>query len=574
MDLRTILPHLAGVRITRIEPLPDELILDVVTRATGARCPVCHRRSRRRHGHYTRTVADHPIGGRRLTVHLQVRRFRCRTPACQRRTFAAPVPTLVARYARRSVPLQQLVQEFGLHQGGRPGARAAARQGIAVSRSTLLRLVRCLPEPVITTPRLLGVDDFAFRRGHRYGTLLIDLATHQPVDVLPDRRAASLAAWLRAHGQPEVICRDRAGAYADGARQGAPTAVQVADRWHLLQNATGALTRVLARHRAALRAAAAAAGTDPSAPPPPDPPVAVGAAPAAHPEPVVPPSGPPPPAPLPDATAVAPIPDPPATADAGRQARYDAIIALHTQGWSISAISRHLALTRLTVRTYLRAGTCPERAPHPTTLGPLSPHAAYLRERWTAGCCEAATLWRELQARGFRGSARTVRRHVQAWRPPPEPAALPSGPPRGGPTAPPSTPPSGDQLSPRQAAWLLLRPSADLTPREQAARARLEEHPVIQAAQAVVGAFRRVVREQDEAALAPWLAQAQASGSVELREFGAGIGRDQAAVAAALRLPYSSGPVEGQVTRVKLVKRAGYGRATFEVLRKRILLAR
>jgi hypothetical protein len=135
-------------------------------------------------------------------------------------------------------------------------------------------------------------------------------------------------------------------------------------------------------------------------------------------------------------------------------------------------------------------------------------------------------------------------------------------------------PPSGGPLSPRQAAWLLLRPSADLTPREQAARARLEEHPVIQAAQAVVGAFRRVVREQDEAALAPWLAQAQASGSVELREFGAGIGRDQAAVAAALRLPYSSGPVEGQVTRVKLVKRAGYGRATFEVLRKRILLAR
>jgi transposase len=211
---------------------------------------------------------------------------------------------------------------------------------------------------------------------------------------------------------------------------------------------------------------------------------------------------------------------------------------------------------------------------HPTTLGPLSPHAAYLRERWAAGCCEAATLWRELRARGFRGSARTVRRHVQAWRPPSGPAALPSGPPQGGTTAPSSAPLSGDQLSPRQAAWLLLRPSADLTPLEQTARARLEEHPVIQAAQTVVGTFRRVVRDQDEAALAPWLEQAKASGSVEVREFGAGIGRDQAAVAAALRLPYSSGPVEGQVTRVKLVKRAGYGRATFDVLRKRILLAR
>jgi transposase len=530
---------LAGLRLVRAEVFPDELILEVVPRAAGACCPACRVRSRHLHSRSTRTVADQSLGGRRVTLHLQGRRFRCRQPTCHRQTFAEQRPALVGRSARRSVPLQALVQDLGLTLGGRPGARFAARRAVAVSRHTLLRTVRALPEPPVVAPAVLGVDDFARRRGQRDGTILVDLAARRVIDVWPERTAEALATWLRERGQPQIICRDRGGDDASGARQGAPDAVQVADRFHLVRNAVETLERVLARHPAALRAAVTAAEA----------PAGDGAA---------------PPAP----TAVPATPDP---RRERRLARYAQVVALRRAGRTLAAIGEATGLSRPTVRTYANAATFPERAARRTRLSAGTPHGAALQAHGSAGCRDATVLWAALRARGFTGSLRMVQRVVAHWRV--EPSRRGRAAKRFGVTPRPA-PPRPRPPSPRQATWLLLRPADGLEPAQRALRDRLlAVAPEGEAALTLVTDFRRMLRERDHAALDGWLQAAAASPVRELRGFVAGLRRDRSAVEAALAYAWSSGQVEGQVTRTKLVKRQMYGRAKFDLLRTRVLLA-
>ncbi len=548
------LPHLAGLRVEQVVTADGAVRVDLHRTARTGRCPGCRRPSRRVHSSYVRRITDLPIAGRAVVLRLRVRRFRCSVSTCSRRIFAEQVPGLAARRARRSTPLLAALREVGFALGGRPGSRLASRLQLPASRSTLLRLVRGAPQAPATSPRVLGVDDWAWRRGQRYGSILVDLERRRPVELLSDRTAESLATWLREHPGIDVISRDRAGAYADGARQGAPDAVQVADRFHLLANAGELLERVLGSRRAALRQAAAAVDRAISQSRPPE---------------------------DEDATA-SPLPSGRVRARerqrewrAQRLARYDAVVALHQQGHSHAAIGRQTGLGRKTVRRYLRAGAFPERAAPPSRPTMLAPYESYLRTRWTEGCHNAQQLWREIRSQGFSGQAANVRRHLARWRPE---AGRPGRPVRqdradDAPPTPPTRQPT-PVPSPRQARWLLLRATETLTSEERAYRtALLDAEPTVREAQQLAADFWALVRTRDAPGLIAWLERADASSVPEVRSFAAGLRRDRAAVDAALTLVWSNGQTEGQINRPKILKRQMYGRAKLDLLEKRFLYA-
>jgi transposase len=226
---------------------------------TSAICPLCNQPSARRHSTYCRRLADLPWQGRTVELHLRVSRFRCATASCPRRIFAEPVPAAAAPRKRRTIRLAEIQRGIALARGGEGGCRLTSLLGMPVSGDTLLRLIRAVPIQEAPAPRVVGIDDWAWRRGRRYGTIIVDLEReNRPVDLLPDRQAETVAAWLKAHPGVQIAVRDRAGAYAEGVRAGAPEAIQVADRWHLLRNLGDALAGILDHHHRAISAAAKA----------------------------------------------------------------------------------------------------------------------------------------------------------------------------------------------------------------------------------------------------------------------------------------------------------------------------
>src|SRR5215472_14215025 len=337
--LDDLLPHLRGLLIGPVRCTAAGVVLEARSRLAGAACRACGTWSSRVHSGYVRGVQDGPLGGRPVLIRLGVRRFFCGNPACPMTTFAEQVDGLTARYRRRTLPLLALLAQVGLALAGRAGARLAAALGIGVHRSTLLALVAALPEPeMAAAPQILGVDDFALRRGRVYGTVLIDITTGKAIDMLPDRETATFAAWLAARPGAQVICRDRAGGYAEGARAGAPDAIQVADRWHLWHNLAGYAEKTVVAHRGCLTEPSPGAGAPGDAPAGPQPP---GAAPAAR--------------------AALPSAEPDGLRDAcGRERRlvtrtrerHAAIWELLAAGHSQRAISRTLGLDHKTVERF------------------------------------------------------------------------------------------------------------------------------------------------------------------------------------------------------------------------------
>ena len=460
-------------------------------RAGQAACPACGIVSRRVHSRYQRTLADTASSGREVAIRLQARRFSCGNGACAKKTFAEQVPGLTARYDRRTCGLDVVLQAVAVALGGRAGARLTGRLACAVSRSTLIRLIRAAPDPDTGTPLILGVDDFALRKGHVYGTVLIDIETRRPVDVLPERSAESLRAWLEAHPGTEIICRDRGGCYAEGAAAGAPLATQVADRWHLWHNLAEAVERAVARHRSCLREPAAGPESRPA---------------AGH---------------------AAPAPE---TGLAARtRTRHAEVHAALDRGLTITEISRTLNLERKTVRRYATASTADELTGDArlTRPGLLAPHQDYLRQRWDEGIRSTERLHAELRERGYRGSLRTLRRLTALLR---QDTAAP---------APPAAPPA------RKAASWILTPPGRLTGADRAALAQItSRYEELRLTRDLVREFADMLCHRHGENLSAWADRAEASPVSELRGFSKGLRRDWAAVTAGLTLPYNSGAVE------------------------------
>jgi transposase len=532
----------------------EQLTVHLAITAPTAACPVCGSDARRVRSRYTRRLDDLPCLGRRVRLRVAIRRFVCPTSGCPRRIFAERLLGFAAPRARTTDRLRQTQTDIGSSLGGEAGSRLAARMGMATSPDTLLRRVKRLKNEPSEPPRVVGIDDWAWRKGQRYGTIVVDLERGEVIDLLPDRDAATVAAWLKAHPGVEVVSRDRSAAYAQAATEGASQAGQVADRWHLLTNLREAVERVLQRHSAAINAALKAL----QAPPGPDRDAT---------------------APQTDAVVLAPEPSPPEppvepvpesprlqARRARRQElveRFDRVHELHERGYPAARIARELGLSRRSVFRYLRRETCPAWDLRGSRRSRLDGYREWIDARLAEGFINVADLHRQLTERGFKGSYGSVYAFVMK-------RLGAAGKQRERLNA--ADPPVPRPPSARQLSFEWARRPEKRKPAEQARLDAIRGCSVeLAAALDLADGFAELIRKQSSETLGEWLARGEAGSDPDLRRFAEGIRRDEAAVYAAVTETWSNGPVEGHVNRLKMIKRQMYGRAGFVLLRARVL---
>jgi transposase len=527
-----------GLEITSISESADELLVRVTSNRSHSSCPLCATPSQAIHSYYRRKPLDLPCTGRPIRLLLTVKKFFCRVASCPRKIYTERIPELLQSSSRLTTRLRSAVQEVGFASCCKAGERLCSKLGMPLSDTTLLWSLLLVPTPNVEKVRIVGLDDWAWRRGHKYGTIIVDLETRRVIDVLPDRCAASVQRWLEAHDEIEIVSRDRGNVYIDGATQGAPLAQQVSDRWHLCKNIGDAVEDFLKRTRIRL--------------PEPQPPEVVF-------EPVQEPS------PLP-MLSPSQIRQAERSQEqlACRQERCDQVKALHALGWSVVAIHQHLGLDRKTIRKYLATSGPLQPRERRRQASILDPYHEYILSRWKQGCCNGQLLLKEIRAKGYSGGDSLVRALVARLR-----KHLPVKTPVKGtaPTAIRTTP-----TSPRELRWLLAKQPEELETEEQADLARLlEVTQEVRVLHTLLQSFLHMVRERKSEQLSSWLSQAEQSAIPELKSFVVGIERDRTAVEAALRLTWNQGPVEGHVNRLKTLKRQMYGKAGFALLRQRVL---
>ncbi|ELK8108277.1 ISL3-like element ISEc38 family transposase [Escherichia coli] len=529
-SLKTLLQLPCGWRCSRQIISSDGITLHLHGKRKKAQCPECFKRSDSVHSCRRRRIQHLPCSGHTLWLVFSVRHWYCRNPACSRKIFAGSLAPFAGSHQQSSQALQNLQRQLGLIAGGEAGKRAATAAGLRCSADTLLRRVINTPETKQSGAPHVGIDEWAWHRGHRYGTLIVNLDTHRPLVLLPDRDQRTLATWFRKYPEIQIVSRDRSGVYATAAREGAPQARQVADRWHLLKNIGDALERMMYRHIPLIRLVASELSPKKS----PDPEPSVPAASLRRPE------------RLKQQTRKK------------RHQRWTEVMALHNKECSFREISRITGLSRVTVSRWVRSGTFPEMSTRPPKRGLLDPWREWLKEQRESSNYNASRIWREMVARGFTGSETIVRDAVAKWRKgwnPPVTTAVRL--------------PSVSRVSRWLMPWRITRDEENYASRFISLMC--EKEPELKIAQQLALEFYRILKTQNKSQLSSWFNRVHESGSAEFRRVAAGMEADAAAICEAISSRWSNGVVEGHVNRLKMLKRQMYGRAGFELLRQRVM---
>jgi excisionase family DNA binding protein len=527
-----------GMEIDQIHITQSGLVVSARSTTPSSCCPLCSQPSSHIHSYYHRTLKDAPCVGRQLQLRLCVRKFLCGNPDCSRKVFAERIPDLAEPWARMTTRLREQITSIGLSTSGKAGVRLGSRLGIETTRPTILRRIMALPDEARASVVYLGIDDFAFRRGYRFGTIIVDLESHRPIDLLPDRRAETVAAWMRDNPDIHVVSRDRGSAYASAAAFVAPQATQVADRFHICKNLTEATQLLLARSQAEILAVSQTEN-GPSSDEPTKLQISIQE------------WRPPEPAGVKKARLAR---------RAGRYARYQQVVECRQQGMTPKEIAGRLGLSDRTVQKWLAAGTFPEVRSRRKKSSSFDAFAPYVLKRWKEGEHKGIALYREIKAQGYAGSDRSVYRYLSTLKQTEIQA--------------PRAPERIKKYTPNTAVWLFVRDPQTLDEIEQEDLAMFcQARPTLKRAYDLVQDFMKMVRKREGYRLDAWLEQVAASDLPELQSFAAGVEKDRDAVKAGRTTPVNNGQTEGQVTKLKLIKRQMYGKAGFALLRQRVLHA-
>ena len=471
----------------------NSFLLHLKSKSTDCLCPKCGTKSNRRHSVYIRKLKDLPWAGVPVNIQFSVRKMYCVNPQCGLKVFAERIKS-VKPYARRTNRLDQQLKAIGFALGGNPGAKLACLIGMPISSSTLLRVIINSEAPSMASPKVIGVDDWAWKRGENYGTIIIDLEKNVPIDLLEDRSAETLKKWLQQHPTVEIISRDRWGSYGQGAKAGAPNAIQVADRWHLLKNLGDTVKKMLDKQNQALRRAATEMaatinleyerdnkGNEVEA-----------------------------------VSNEAIVEEKPLSK---YELNFLEVKRLSSEGHSILSIFRQTGIHRVTIRKYLKYDEYPQRVQTKPNLE-IADYEAHLRKRWQEGERNRKQLWREICDRGYSGSPQSVYRLTEKYPRDLKKNILPK-------------PIKIKVWSARRVSLLLGKKSEALNEKEQTYINTLIAHcPKVKQAQLLMKEFKEMISQFKAEALDDWIQKAKTAGIPAFKSFAVGLGKDYDAVKA------------------------------------------
>lgn len=534
MDSDLLLPSKLDLTLFNYEVLPAQVNLEVFSNSCSSICPQCGYSSSKIHSYYYRNIGDLPSGGRTVRIKLQVGKYFCKNSDCNRKIFTERFTSDLVSYGRRFERLNEVLTFCGLELGGNSSKRQSEYYGVSVSASTILRLIKKREILPINQPKVIGVDDWAFKKRLKYGTIIVDLENHQVIDLLPDREAATLATWLVKYPTVHVVSRDRSNTYASAITEGRPQAIQVADRWHILKNLTETLEKFLDTQRESIKAISirmAQKSEQKSSE------IAVFE--------------------NKEASTLVEMPIEKCISKSKYHDKFYKVKELQAEGYGIRKIASLLKMSRNTIKKYWnRSDFIPKTSYKRSNVLDFED---YLQKRWSEGQKSAKILYEEIKQQGFRYSQRTVYDMVRKY---------PKSPNEPMPVSVKATYYSSKQLS----IWLGIHQedwSGNIP--IDFLKQLLEDAPIIKKVRHLVFEFKRLMKDKQGDKLQEWCNKATELGIESFQSFVNSINKDFQAIYQAFVSEWSNGQVEGQVNRLKNIKRQMYGRASFELLRKRVV---